>query len=308
MLRDHWREFPREIDSLEKVVPPVERFIQTRIASEAKIIHLYVIPQTRGFWDWFHDAPPRSNFFCLTRKEVLIAQEQQDASYTFEVCPIADILAFEVGTVLLKSWITFATIAEGEIRRTTLNYGTTFSRQFRDSILWLRALTQLRDRPPVHAWRMPGEEHISALPLKFNNAARNYWLDGETALASCFIAPVTQPRRLLDRLRVPSATATAIVVSDEEVCIIEEQGHSATGRWGQIWRFFPLDRIAGSDVSPEERFPAVRLQLRHAASPPLGAAPDPRSLDIRIPFQPSQQPEIDRVLRVMHAQCLRGTG
>ena len=306
MLRDHWREFPRELDAPEQLPPPMLRILQEHISNENEIIHLYLIPQPRGFWDWFHDAPPRNSIFCLTPQLILIAREEPTGAHSTEVCLIEDILAFEIGTVLLRSWITLSVRSREIMRKITLQYGTVFSRQFRDSILWLRALLQPGNQPPRHAWRMPGEEHISALPLKFNNAARSFWLDGEIALASCFISPLTRSMRIINRLQRPYSNATAIVVSNEEVCVIEEQTQSATGRWGQTWHFFSLGHISSSETITGERFPAVHFQLCDggALSRPTTATGNP-VLDVQIPFAPNQQHDIDRVLAAVNTQRVR---
>jgi len=172
MPRDHWREFPRELDSFEQLPRKILTPLRSHLPSEDQVIRLYLIPQQRGFWEWFHDAPPRNSVFCLTSAEILIAREERDKIVGVEHFKIEDVLAFQVGTVLLRSWLKLTVLHQGETEDITLPFGTVFGRQFRDAILWLRALTQTGYEVPRHAPRMPGEEHIKALPLKFNNAAR----------------------------------------------------------------------------------------------------------------------------------------
>jgi hypothetical protein len=298
MPRDHWREFPRELDSFEQLPGDILTPLRSHLPSEDQVIRLYLIPQQRGFWDWFHDAPPRNTVFCLTSAEILIAREDRDKSVGVEHFKVKDVLAFQVGTVLLRSWLKMTLLRQGETEDILLSYGTVFGRQFRDAILWLRALIQTDHEEPQHAWRMPGEGHIKALPLKFNNAARAYWLAGESALASCFIEPLTTSPPIFRLLRRSYADATAIVLSDQAICVISEQGRSGAGKWGQVWHFCSLDHIADADIIEEDEFPEVRLRLATLPSHRTHHARPKQRNDatLRIPFDPQQRSDIERML------------
>ena len=301
MPRDHWREFPRELESFEQLPGNILTTLKSHLPSEDQVIRLYLIPQQRGFWDWFHDAPPRNSVFCLTSAEIFIAREERDKTFGVEHFKIEDVLAFQVGTVLLRSWLKMTVLHHGETEDIILSYGTVFGRQFRDAILWLRALTQTDHEEPRHAWRMPGEGHIRALPLKFNNAARAYWLAGESALASCFIEPLTTSPPIFRFLRRSYADATAIVLSDQAICVISEQGRSGAGKWGQVWHFCPLDHIADADIIELDVFPELRLRLATLPSQCTHHAHSKPGNDVilRIPFDPQQRPDIERMLLML---------
>jgi len=301
MPRDHWREFPRELDSFEQLPRKILTPLRSHLPSEDEVIHLYLIPQQRGFWEWFHDAPPRDSVFCLTSAETLIAREEHDKTVSIEHFKIEDVLTFQVGTVLLRSWLKLTLLHQGETKDITLQYGTVFGRQFRDAILWLRALIRMGYEVPRHAWRMPGEEHIKALPLKFNNAARAYWLTGESALASCFINPLTTSPPICRLLRRTYANATAIVLSDQGICVIKEQGRSGAGKWGQVWHFCSLDHIADADIIELEEFPELRLRLDTLPSRGTHHSCQNQRSDVtlRIPFDPQQRSDIEHILPIL---------
>jgi hypothetical protein len=299
MLRDHWREFPHEIGSVDEVPAPLRGELSSHLAPHEDPIHMYLIPQPRSFWDWFHDAPPRNNVFLLKSDEIVIARENQDGGAVVEQCALRDVLAVEVGTILLNSWLIVTAANSHTTRSHRLEYGTIFERSFRDSILWLRALTGERaTTPPRHLWRMPGEEHIKALPIKFNNAARSYWLDGESALATCFVPALYLPGRIFARLRRNFSCATAIVVSDREVCVITEQAMSGAGRWGQSWRFCPLAKIAALEVVNAAMYPELHVSLCTDAA----EAVDRPRCDLNVPFDPAQRSEIDNLI-VLIKRC-----
>jgi hypothetical protein len=296
MLRDHWREFPREISSVDEIPESLREGLSSHLGPEQDPIHTYLIPQPRSFWDWFHDAPPRNNIFLLKPDEVVIAREKPDDQIAIERCAVKDVIAVEVGTILLNSWLNVTAANSHTTHEFRLEYGTIFERHFRDSILWLRALTgKGAHTPPRHLWRMPGEEHIKTLPIKFNNAARSYWLDGESALATCFIPPLYLPGRILPKLRRNYSCATALVVSDCEVCVIIEQAMTGAGRWGQSWRFCPFAKIAAIEVVANEPYPELRLSLCVDVAEP---AARPRC-DLNVPFDPAQRGEIDRLIAVV---------
>jgi hypothetical protein len=305
MLRDHWREFPQELSSIDEIPAPLREHLSSHLAAPADPIHMYSIPQPRGFWDWFHDTAPRNTVFLLKPDAIVIARENQEGHAVVEQCAIKDVIAIEAGTVLLNSWLTVTAANSHATHAYRLDYGTIFERSFRDSILWLRALTgENAGTPPHHLWRMPGEEHIKALPIKFNNAARSYWLDGESALTTCFIAPLYAPGRFVRQLRRNYSCATAVVVSNCEVCIITEQAMTGTGRWGQSWRFCPLAKIAAIEVVDAKTFPELHLRLSVDV-----ARPDARpQCDFNVPFDPAQQDEIDRLIKVVERCRLAGRG
>ncbi len=296
MLRDHWREFPRELNSIDEVPPHLRRDIGPDLDLKQDVIHTYLIPQPRGFWDWFHDAPPRNDIFLLKPNEIIIARERADDGVLIEQCALKDVISVEVGTVLLNSWLNLTVANSHSTHEYRVEYGTIFERQFRDSILWLRALTgKGTTTPPRHLWRMPGEECIRSLPIKFNNAARNYWLEGESALATCFVPPIFAPHRVFARLRHNYSRATAIVVSDCEVSVITEQAMSGSGRWGQSWHFCPLKRLSRMEVVPKEPYPELHISLCVDATAPTSRP----SCDLFVPFEPAQRSEIDRLLAVI---------
>lgn len=113
MPRDHWREFPRELDSFKQLPGKILTPLRSHLPSEDQVIHLYLIPHQRGFWEWFHDAP-RDSAFCLTSAEILIAREERDKTVGVEHFKIEDVLTFQVGTVLLRSWLKLTLLHQGE--------------------------------------------------------------------------------------------------------------------------------------------------------------------------------------------------
>jgi hypothetical protein len=303
MLRDHWREFPRELNSIEEIPTVLRAAPYAHLTTPQSLIHLYLVPQPRGFWEWFHDAPPRNTVFLLGPDKIVIARERPDGSAGVESCALQDVIAVEVGTILLNSWLNL-TVADSHLTQEfRLEYGTIFERTFRDSILWLRMLTgEDQPAPPHHQWRMPGEEHIKTLPIKFNNAARNYWLDGESAVATCFVRPLSVPGRVIRRLQRSYSCATALVVSNREVCVITEQAMSGAGRWGQSWRFCPLAKIVTLQIVDGQPFPHLLLSLCADSAQGMdgqGAGP---LCNISVPFDPVQRSEIAHLIEVV-AQC-----
>lgn len=290
--RDHWREFPRELTSIDEVPDVLRDALGSRLPPPDRIVYSFLIPQPRSFWDWFRDNPPRNTVFILTADErVLIAREGVREADVTE-CALGNVISMDVGTILLNSWLTLAYATQGGVEEIRLEYGTIFERSFRKAVLWMRAVSAPDPLlPPQHVWRMPGEECIRSLPIKFNNAARNYWLSGETALDACFIAPIsTQERGFGWRRRtIPPA---AIVVSDHGTLVIKEQSATGPGRWGQTWHFCPLTRIQSIRIEQEHLLPHLRIQLALAEGGPIR--------DLWVPFGEGERQEVERV--VAHLQ------
>lgn len=300
MLRDHWREFAREIQSYDEIPESHLQVMTPILPSLDQVLHMYIIPQQRGFWEWFNDAPPRNSLFVLSRKEVIVAKETR-SGIDVQRCELKDLITFEVGTILLNSWIKLIAANTHALHRINLEYSTVFERDFRHSILWLRTLCDQAQDTPRHAWKMPGEEHIRALPLKFNNAARNYWLQGESALGTCFIKPLTIPMPLYRRMQRTYAAATALVVSTYELCVIAEQGLSYSGRWGQTWHFCSLKQISGLEIIDQKPFPKLQVSLTRAPwqEGEEGTASSPIQEALDIPFDSAQRAEIENIIRTV---------
>lgn len=296
MLRDHWREFARELASVDEIPPALREALGPHLPAHEDTIHLFLIPQPRGFWDWFRDNPPRNSVFILSQDHRITVASERSDGVDLSSCAVDNVMAMEVGTVLLNSWVTLTHSEAGHSDQVRLEYGTVFERTFRSAVLWMRAMNVPDPQlPPRHLWRMPGEEYVQALPLKFNNAARNYWLDGETAVDACFVAPLTVRGPVLRRIHLAYSTATAVVLSDFELLIIKEAGSNGPGRWGQTWHFCPLSKIKAMEITASEPYPQLRVRLAHNAS--LGRLDSEKSLaEIAVPFPPEQRAEMDRIL------------
>ena len=115
-------------------------------------------------WDWTPDW-----ILVVTNSRLLAAASTAaDEEPIVTATPIADLLSFELGTILLFSWFDWTWANEGRLERQRIYFNTVSDRLFWDALLFLRrSLIADADLPPPQSGR--GLERLVDLPYKFKN-------------------------------------------------------------------------------------------------------------------------------------------
>ncbi len=216
----------------------------------ARLPYTLLIPSREGF---FQRLNPRllaleGDAICIlvTSGEGVEATRYRTAGITY----------LELGTILLKSWLTLRGPADGGLHVTSrLEYNTVNDRLFQPFV------EQIRCAPAAQAQlSLEGErakfDYLGPLNYKFMNYARRSLLPGE-CVHDCLLQP--EVRRTV--LRVLGKTLECVLIpahlailTDRELILIEDGEDPPLDvhgtRYGGIWRFVRLDRITSAETAP----------------------------------------------------------
>ena len=114
-------------------------------------------------WDWTPDWT-----LVVTNSRLLAAASTSaDDVPVVTATPIADLLSFELGTILLFSWFDWTWANEGRLERQRIYFNTVSDRLFWDALLFLRRSLISGRRPAASAGRpRPGAPGPSALQIQ----------------------------------------------------------------------------------------------------------------------------------------------
>jgi hypothetical protein len=167
-----------------------------------------------------------------------------------------DIGCIEVGSILLRGWLTVRGASEqGVLTAITLRYNTVTERLFAPFLREFRA----GSRPPastnLDTERAKFDELLTR-NYKFMNFSRSSILPGEEVLGYVLQPEIRgQLLRLFGRSlsRCVSPTHTVILTDRELIAISEESGSLwqsfSTVKYGGIWHYVPLKRISDASIT-----------------------------------------------------------
>jgi hypothetical protein len=182
-----------------------------------------------------------------------------------------DISYIEVGSILLRGWLTVRGLAgEGFPFSSTLHYNTVTERLFAPILREFRNAGCPPSGASLDAERAKFDELVLS-NYKFMNYSRSTILPGEE-----MIGYVLQPEiretlltmfgRALSRCLAPTHTA---ILTDRELILISEETGSlwqsfGTTRYGGIWHYVPLPRIVTAEVEARAGgLLALSIRLAH---------------------------------------------
>jgi hypothetical protein len=207
---------------------------------------------------------------CILDGTLHIVERARDSllptSYRLE-----DISRIEVGSILLRGWLTVRGLAgSGLLASTGIKFNTVTERLFAPFLQEFRSGARPPSGASLDAERAKFEELLGR-NYKFMNYARGSILPGEAVL--CY---VLQPEvretlvrvfgRSLSRCISPTHIA---VLTDRELIIISEESGSlwqsfGAIKYGGIWQYVPLERIsAASIVTRDDGLLALSVRLKH---------------------------------------------
>ena len=276
-------DFPYRVEQIDELPSQVREKLKQGLSAGEKPLHMFAMPRQR---DWFQMAlglPAEYSYFFLTDRQILVIHDLKKGLRT-ESCLISSLAYFEIGTVLLNSWLRFVPSPDSNEKQIKLPYNTVFGREIRSAAICLRALTLgLQNQPERIFEGIVGLELIRSLPLKFNNMSREYWLKDEAALSVAFVPAIWVPR--LRYFRRVYSFATALILTDKQLLIVTEQGvEGSAGKYGETWMFCPLTHIRQLSVGNVLEYPLGLFQL--------GVGPSTPSETINIPFPPESEHDI----------------
>ncbi len=146
-----------------------------------------------------------------------------------------DLLEVEIGNVLLHGWVAFKADGEDPIHIDFNAVVLSTFEDFVDGVLMKLRDDDQREDPGVLA-------DLSSLDLKFRNAIRSRLLPGETLKTVTFGDAVWGRKALVLRRRL--VAATALVLTDWRLLVVEEGEALRDTTYGSTACSIPLNRIA----------------------------------------------------------------
>lgn len=191
--------------------------------------------------------------------------------------PLAEILALEIGCVLLNAWFEWTAAAAGRLERTRVH----FNAVGRPLVEQFSARVRAARFPPGPAPLTPPPRRsdlLAGLPYRFQNLAPRLLFAGEDIEAVAF-SPASRPRR--GRPALPDV----LLLRTPAYLIAAREEPSPGGRYGLVCQFIPLAGLRGAAFTPSGLdLTLVRGPLQAIVSLPFAAAAQPQARSLLAPL------------------------
>jgi hypothetical protein len=235
--------------------------------------------------------PTTEKMICEMDGEICVL-ERSGNSFRARCYPLQEIHYLETGTILLASYVKIAGVTrEGVSATSVLRFNTVSDTRFAP------LLEKIRRASAAAGNNIPGLEsnYFDAWmdrDFKFMNFSRRSVLDGEK-LIQAFLQPEIRDRVFVflgtTFYRLVSPTWACLLTDSELILIREDEKRIAGERYGGIWQYIPLEKIAKVSILPRN----ANLMVFSVTLPQND---HPEYL-----FQTSAKREIDRLMERFNA-------
>jgi hypothetical protein len=180
--------FPRLFQSVTELEPPAQDALRSVAASDAFDLLIRFPPfldrvKTQNPFAWFHPprpAPSTTQLWGWQGDRIFITQSPPH-SPAVETIPLAKLLTFELGVILLHAWIEVVYDATNQARRVHVDFNAVGLEWIDPLIQTLRRAGMQGTAPPSAA--APPEELIAPLSYKWQNIVRSWRVPGDVLSA-----------------------------------------------------------------------------------------------------------------------------
>lgn len=258
------QDFATRVDRLDDLDPEIVQAIQAELTPGEQTLILLKVPSQvveeggkdskRFFFNSRRILTPNWILALTAQRLLLVSVTPAGVVTQLQAIPFEHLLSFQMGSILLFSWIEFSSLQQGRIRPTRIYYNTSRSELFEELSIQLRTLISGQK-----ALASPSTEVESPLlnPLsyKFRNMISMYLLlPGEQIQSLLFRPAIWQGRSFYRR---ELAANLAIVTSHFYFMLAEENMSNTKAKYGMIYSYIPLARVKDLSVRQEPE----RLQL-----------------------------------------------
>jgi hypothetical protein len=254
----------RSVDDFT-LLPPIYRDFMTALLSDGHPFPYTVITPT--FAGFMHREKEQL-VFCLDDQFYIV--ERDSGRLVPRRYALADLNYVEVGSILLRAWITVSGLSsEGTLASTTLKFNAVSERLFAPFLQRIRAAGDQTAEVDREA-ELRKFDHLTTVDYKFRNFAyRSVW-PTERVIDSLLQPEMRAPLltlfgKTLSRL---VATTHLWILTDTELIVIRDDEDSpiwqSGTRYGGVWLYLPLDKIMTISItSRSAEVLAIRLDLPH---------------------------------------------
>ena len=201
---------------------------------------------------------------AVTNNGWFVASETEDGGAALEKSDFSDTLFLELTSILLLVQLRISFAALNTSQSVTIRFETVEDECYREAIDLMLAgidpsLLGVADKDRNEA------SMFAAWPMKIRNEAQRYWPRGQR-----FLAAIQWPAIFSGSQR-QLAPAGALLITERELVVISEEKNSSAEphpaeepkiRFGGIITFIPRVRLADFQVSHQESFDVLALQLK----------------------------------------------
>jgi len=210
------------------------------------------------------DEKSPATLLAVTNNGWFVASETEDGDAALEKSDFSDTLFLELTSILLLGRLKISFAALNTSHSVTIRFETVEDECYREAIdLMLAgidpALPGVADKDRNEA------SMFEAWPMKIRNEAQRYWPRGQR-----FLAAIQWPA-IFNGSQRQLAAAGALLITERELVVISEEKNSSAEphpaeepkiRFGGIINFIPRVRLADFQVSHQESFDVLALQLK----------------------------------------------
>ena len=300
--RLRWHASP--IASLDDLPPPVKAALVEQLKPGETIRQIISAPRQHVLgtgvagwrrwlaavlpWDWTPDWT-----LVVTNSRLLAAASTSaDDVPVVTATPIADLLSFELGTILLFSWFDWTWANEGRLERQRIYFNTVSDRLFWDALLFLRrSLITDADLPPPQSGR--GLERLAHLPYKFKNLIPHRLLLPDEEIQALVYRPDIWTARK-GPFRRKRASALALALTNYHLVITQEDSGADLANYGLITCYCPRGRIGEVTVTRTGDDVWLKVTLEHSGAEKV----------LRVLFEPAAEQGLRELVAKLEARVL----
>jgi hypothetical protein len=192
-----------------------------------------------------------------TNQRMLVTEILEGRRLKVTTTPLREIITLQLGSVLLFSWFEWSWASSREQKTYRVYFNTVSDRIFRELQQCLSSmLTQRESLKNIQGNQ--GLHYLEDLPYKFKNIIPlRLLLPGEEIQSIVYRPGFWERRVVLFKRQI--SPATALILTDRQVLVVEEEIVGAEGHHGVITRYIP--RHALSQAVLEQQAEGLLLRL-----------------------------------------------
>lgn len=243
----------RVIESLERVPQPFQSPYKSAVGDIQKFPYTVFTPSFSSL----KRHRTTEKLICAI-DDILCIWERTNSGVTLTKYPLKDVSDFEIGAVLLFSWIRVSGVTKnGVADSTTIEYNAVTERYFTPFVNKLRSVLAGVEGNSLQTER-DKFNFLAVDNFKFMNYAMRSLSGGEKVLQT-----VLQPKMGVPRItfagRILFQTILSLahlaILTDRELIVIEDGEHGRekrSARYGGLWQYIPLKNITRTSLLERE--------------------------------------------------------
>lgn len=200
--------------------------------------------------------------------------ERSSRQITLTEYPLSTISTFEIGRILLFSWLTISGLNKAGVTSTsTIEFNTSSARHYVYFIDKLRSAAKLASHHEQSGGKVQFD-YLAEESFKFMNFAAESLMGGEKILKTLWQSEISKPLVTVWGhvfYRSILSMAHLIILTDREFILIQDDERSTEScgvRYGGKWQYIALDKIrAASLLDRVDDFMTLSLVLSHEVKP-----------------------------------------